>query len=109
MGREPPSTFGPLSNTQAALDAAGLHAKVVYSGGADVDVLPARAGKGCALAFLLRRLRAAGLAPPAGVQVRHKRSICVAREKESCQVKVKGGKTGRAGELQWGKLRFGPH
>lgn len=45
-------------------------AQVVYSGGRDVDLLAAGAGKGRALAFLLGKMAKAGCAPTEGVQVR---------------------------------------
>lgn len=40
-----------------------LNAKLIYSGGYDLDVLPERAGKGQALAYLMRRLQEAGHPP----------------------------------------------
>lgn len=51
------------------LQAAGLAAKVVYSGGVDVDILASGAGKGCALAFLLEEMKASNKSPLLGVQV----------------------------------------
>ncbi|CAG9465152.1 unnamed protein product [Pedinophyceae sp. YPF-701] len=44
------------SALQARLRDAGLPAKVIYSGGLDVDILPDRAGKGQALAWLLEKM-----------------------------------------------------
>ncbi|KAG2429912.1 hypothetical protein HXX76_010692 [Chlamydomonas incerta] len=64
-----PAAEALMERLQEELRAAGLNAKVVYSGGRDVDVLAAGAGKGGALAHLLRRLAGAGAAPTAGVQV----------------------------------------
>lgn len=40
-----------------------LNIKLIYSGGLDLDVLPEAAGKGQALAYLLRKLKAEGRAP----------------------------------------------
>lgn len=48
---------------------AGLAAKVIYSGGVDVDVLAQGAGKGKALEFILKELKEAGAYPKDGVQV----------------------------------------
>lgn len=50
---------GTVSNLRSALAAAGLDANVVFSGGEDLDVLPARASKGKALSFLLRQIEGA--------------------------------------------------
>ena len=55
-----------LARLEAALAAAGVGAKVIYSGSADVDVLAPGAGKGRALEFLLRQLTAAVEASPNG-------------------------------------------
>eukprot|EP00967_Tisochrysis_lutea_P017164 scaffold19420_cov19-Tisochrysis_lutea.AAC.3 len=41
----------------------GINAKVIYSGGRDVDVLSEAAGKGRGLSFLLQRLKEAGFEP----------------------------------------------
>ncbi|HVW21508.1 MAG TPA: HAD-IIB family hydrolase [Opitutaceae bacterium] len=46
-----------LDRLQRRLEQAGLRAKVVFSLWRDLDVLPAGAGKGAALAWLCRRLR----------------------------------------------------
>lgn len=59
-----------LGALRAALCDAGVDALVIYSGGEDLDILPSRAGKGKALAFLLKELAAScGGAPRAGVLV----------------------------------------
>jgi Sucrose-6F-phosphate phosphohydrolase len=58
-----------LSRLRSALADAGLAAKVIYSGGVDVDILAQGAGKGRALVFLLQQLREAGAYPTDGVQV----------------------------------------
>ncbi|GBF89226.1 hypothetical protein Rsub_02103 [Raphidocelis subcapitata] len=65
-GREAASL---LEGLRADLAAAGVGAKVVYSGGVDVDILAAGAGKGRALEFLLGQLRQLGRWPEGGVQV----------------------------------------
>jgi len=54
-----------VARLRAVLAAGGLAAKVVFSGGEDVDILAAGAGKGAALAFVLSRLAAAGGRPDA--------------------------------------------
>ncbi|KAF5837960.1 sucrose-6F-phosphate phosphohydrolase-domain-containing protein [Dunaliella salina] len=46
----------------------GINAKVIYSGGRDVDVLSEAAGKGRGLSFLLQRLKESGF-EPSNVQV----------------------------------------
>ncbi|KAF8068240.1 SPP1 [Scenedesmus sp. PABB004] len=65
----PEADAAVLDGLRAALAAAGQAAKVIYSGGVDVDVLAAGAGKGKALEFILRELQDAGAAPADGVQV----------------------------------------
>lgn len=62
-----------LAGLRDALRGAGLAAKVIYSGGIDVDVLAQGAGKGKALEFILNELKQAGQYPDGGVQV-----ICMA-------------------------------
>lgn len=49
-----------------ALSEAGLAAKVVYSGGADVDILAVGAGKGRALEFVVQQLRKKARIPEDG-------------------------------------------
>ena len=58
-----------LLGLRDSLAAAGLAAKVIYSGGMDVAILSQGAGKGKALKFILRELKEAGAYPQAGVQV----------------------------------------
>lgn len=58
-----------LQQLRDSLAAAGLAAKVIYSGGLDVDILAQGAGKGKALEFILKELKEAGAYPPDGVQV----------------------------------------
>lgn len=45
-----------IEGLRGALDAKRISANVIYSGGVDLDVLPQRASKGKALAFLLEQL-----------------------------------------------------
>ena len=40
-----------------------MNAKLIYSGGVDLDVLPEGAGKGQALAYLMRKFKAEGRSP----------------------------------------------
>ena len=61
---------GLVSNLRSQLAAAGLDTNVVFSGGQDLDILPARASKGKALAFLLKQFEETVGAPPStGVMV----------------------------------------
>eukprot|EP00889_Picochlorum_renovo_P000943 jgi/Picre1/27973/NNA_000934.t1 len=45
-----------IDGLRGALDAKGIAANVIYSGSVDLDILPQRASKGKALAFLLEQL-----------------------------------------------------
>ena len=47
-----------ISQLGAALKAAGVRARIIYSGGMDVDILPEGASKGDGLKFLLRQVHA---------------------------------------------------
>ena len=47
-----------ISQLGEALKAAGVRAKIIYSGGMDVDILPEGASKGDGLKFLLRQVHA---------------------------------------------------
>ena len=47
-----------ISQLEGALRAAGVRAKIIYSGGMDVDILPEGASKGDGLKFLLRQVHA---------------------------------------------------
>lgn len=59
-----------IQGLRVGLAAAGLSAKVISSFGADVDIVPASAGKGRALDFLLSHLEARGVVERSRVQVR---------------------------------------
>ena len=68
--KDPEQATGVISNLRAQLSSAGLETTVIFSGGEDVDILPDRASKGRALAFLLHQIEEArGNRPPAGVLV----------------------------------------
>ncbi|KAK9823869.1 hypothetical protein WJX72_006056 [[Myrmecia] bisecta] len=58
-----------ISQLEAKLADAGVKAKVIYSGGVDVDILPFNASKGDGLKFLLKEIWDAGGAPKEGVMV----------------------------------------
>jgi sucrose-6F-phosphate phosphohydrolase len=60
---------GVLARLTTALEGAGLATTVIYSGGADVDVLPAGASKGKGLSFLLSQIADAVGPPTDGVLV----------------------------------------
>jgi hydroxymethylpyrimidine pyrophosphatase-like HAD family hydrolase len=47
---------GVISRLQDALSQAGVRAKLIYSGGVDLDILPEGASKGKGLEFLLRQV-----------------------------------------------------
>ena len=50
-----------ISQLEASLKEQGLKAKVIYSGGADLDILPQHASKGKGLEFLLQEVRKGNL------------------------------------------------
>ncbi|KAL3689572.1 hypothetical protein R1sor_015881 [Riccia sorocarpa] len=52
-----------VEKLNAAFKTRGLKAKCIYSGGIDLDVLPVGAGKGKALAYLLKKFKAEGTTP----------------------------------------------
>ncbi|KAA6424811.1 MAG: sucrose phosphate phosphatase [Trebouxia sp. A1-2] len=58
-----------VSQLEDKLQAAGVTAKVIYSGGADLDILPQHASKGKGLEFLLGEVRELVGAPKDGVLV----------------------------------------
>jgi hydroxymethylpyrimidine pyrophosphatase-like HAD family hydrolase len=58
---------GQIEQLRKLLSQAGLSAKVIYSGGEDLDVLPEHASKGKGLEFLLKEVR---LSKPEGGRTR---------------------------------------
>ncbi|KAL3139446.1 hypothetical protein ABBQ38_003776 [Trebouxia sp. C0009 RCD-2024] len=58
-----------VSELESKLKAAGVTAKVIYSGGADLDILPQHASKGKGLEFLLSEVQELVGAPKDGVLV----------------------------------------
>ncbi|GJP34722.1 hypothetical protein CLOM_g3155 [Closterium sp. NIES-68] len=53
-----------VEELRSKLQQRGLKAKVIYSGGYDLDILPERAGKGQAMAYLLRQFKEQSGSPP---------------------------------------------
>lgn len=58
-----------VSKLKEGLAAKGIDAKVIYSGGADVDILAAKASKGAGLQFLLGQIEKGAGLPSDGVMV----------------------------------------
>ncbi|CAI9097542.1 OLC1v1034002C4 [Oldenlandia corymbosa var. corymbosa] len=52
-----------MKSLAARLEGRGLDAKIIYSGGMDLDILPQGAGKGQALAYLLKKFKAESKLP----------------------------------------------
>lgn len=56
MGVKGEEAKGVIARLQDALSQAGVKAKLIYSGGVDLDILPEGASKGKGLEFLLRQV-----------------------------------------------------
>mmetsp|Transcript_27590 Transcript_27590/g.60350 ORF Transcript_27590/g.60350 Transcript_27590/m.60350 type:complete len:639 (+) Transcript_27590:155-2071(+) len=80
-----------LAQLHSALHAAFIPAKVIYSGGQDVDILPERAGKGRALEFLLQQVCGPHAAPPC-------------KEQDAVQASQPGLSSGAAPSTYWPQL-----
>lgn len=56
MGVKGDAAKAVIARLQDALSQAGVRAKLIYSGGVDLDILPEGASKGKGLEFLLRQV-----------------------------------------------------